>query len=347
MVEIIAAIWLILPIPLIWVSFKYLKLRKELKRLKDSEDWLNSDVAGKSDHISGLESQNSQKDSSIKALAKRLIHDNRKFITKGLTIQNYATSRSKLEKVISFCGKYSYLTLPPENDAIFSGLKSEYEQVVRKNLAREEQARIKEKIREEQRLEREINAELKRLEAEKKAIAKALEKALKEAGNEHSAEVQRLEDLLKEAEDKNQRAKSQAQLTRSGHVYVISNIGSFGEGVFKIGMTRRLEPLDRVKELGDASVPFPFDVHIMISCDDAPALERALHLELDSCRINRVNYRKEFFRVNLNSVVSLVEKNHGTVDYVAEPNAFEYREGLEMTDGETIHPSLASLENAS
>lgn len=242
-----------------------MKQRKELKRLKNSEDWLNSDVEGKFDQITGLESQNAQRNSSIEALAKRLIQDNLKFLSKNLTTQNYATSRSKLEKVIEFCGKHSYLMLPPENEAIFGELKNQYEQVVLKNLAREEQTRIKEKIREEQRLEREINAELKRLESEQKAIEKALAKALKEAGNEHSSEVQRLKDLLKEAEEKNQRAKSQAQLTKSGHVYVISNIGSFGEGVFKIGMTRRLEPLDRVKELGDASVPFPFDVHMMIS----------------------------------------------------------------------------------
>lgn len=347
MAEIFAAIWLILPVPLIWVLFKYFKLRKELKQRKGSEEWLNSEVAGKTSDISALASENTQKDSSIKALAERLIEDNLKFITKSLTTQNYATSRSKLEKVVSFCSKHSFLMLPPENEALFSKLKTQYEQVVRKNIAREEQARIKERIREEQKLEREINAELKRLEAEKRAIAKALEKALKEAGNEHSVEVQRLEELLREAEEKNQRAMSQAQLTRSGHVYVISNIGSFGEGIFKIGMTRRLEPLDRVKELGDASVPFPFDVHMMISCDDAPALELALHLELDSCRINRVNYRKEFFRVNLDKVVSLVEENHGTVEYAAQPDAFEFREGLEMGPGETIHPSLASLDNAS
>ena len=79
-------------------------------------------------------------------------------------------------------------------------------------------------------------------------------------------------------------------------MYVLSNIGSFGEGVYKIGMTRRLEPQDRVRELGDASVPFPFDVHMMISCDDAPSLENALHRESHKQRVNKVNFRKEFFR---------------------------------------------------
>lgn len=97
-----------------------------------------------------------------------------------------------------------------------------------------------------------------------------------------------------------------AQQTKAGNVYVISNLGSFGDRVSKIGMTRRLEPMDRVKELGDASVPFPFDVHMMIACDDVPKLETALHREFHKRRINRVNLRKEFFRVGLEEIQKLV-----------------------------------------
>ena len=99
-----------------------------------------------------------------------------------------------------------------------------------------------------------------------------------------------------------------AQQTRMGYVYIISNIGSFGEQVYKIGLTRRLEPMDRVKELGDASVPFDFDVHAMIRCDDAPALETALHKKFVQKQMNKVNPRKEFFRVMLNEVRAEVEK---------------------------------------
>jgi len=102
-------------------------------------------------------------------------------------------------------------------------------------------------------------------------------------------------------EEKN-RYISQAMLTKTGHVYIISNIGSFGDGMLKIGMTRRLEPMDRVKELGDASVPFPFDVHAMIRTSDAPALENALHRHFDERRVNLENTRKEFFYVTLNEI---------------------------------------------
>lgn len=101
------------------------------------------------------------------------------------------------------------------------------------------------------------------------------------------AEVERRKQMLAEAEAKAQRAKSQAQLTKASFVCVFSNIGSFGEGVFKVGMTRRLEPVDRVDELGDARVPFPFDIHMMIGCNDAPSVKTALHKALNHNRSTR------------------------------------------------------------
>lgn len=123
-----------------------------------------------------------------------------------------------------------------------------------------------------------------------------------------------------------------AELTKAGFVYVISNIGSFEENVFKVGMTRRLEPNDRVRELGGASVPFSYDVHMMISSDDAPTLENALHKELHRLRVNKTNPRKEFFKVDIETIAKLVEKNHGKIDYVATPEALEYNESLNMSE---------------
>jgi hypothetical protein len=117
-----------------------------------------------------------------------------------------------------------------------------------------------------------------------------------------------------------------AQQTRRGTIYVISNVGSFGEEVFKIGMTRRLEPMDRVKELGDASVPFEFDVHAMVSCDDAPALEARLHREFDEHRINKVNMRKEFFRVRLDELREKLLSSGAETSFTMLAEAREYRE---------------------
>jgi hypothetical protein len=169
---------------------------------------------------------------------------------------------------------------------------------------REEQRRIQEQIREEEKVRREVERAIKEAESEEAAIKKAMEKARQEVADataDQQAELQRqlveLSQKLAEAEAKNQRAVSLAQQTRSGNVYVISNIGSFGEDVFKIGMTRRLDPMDRIYELSDASVPFDFDVHAIIQSDDAPKLESDLHKEFDSYRVNKVNFRKEFFRI--------------------------------------------------
>ncbi|CND05665.1 T5orf172 domain [Yersinia pseudotuberculosis] len=125
-----------------------------------------------------------------------------------------------------------------------------------------------------------------------------------------------------------------AQLTKQGHVYVISSIGSFGEDVLKIGITRRLEPMGRVKELSGAAVPFDFDIHAMISCDDAPALEKTLHDHLENYRINKINLRKEFFRVELSKIINEVERHHGRVDYIADPVALQYLQSLEYAESE-------------
>ena len=203
---------------------------------------------------------------------------------------------------------------------------------MRKQWEKEEQARIKRQIREEQKLEADRKRELQHLENQELAIQTALHKALQKAHDEHDAEVQRLKAQLEEAQDKLQRAKSMAELTKAGFVYVISNIGSFGENVFKVGMTRRLEPNDRVRELGDASVPFRYDVHMMISSDDAPALENALHKELHKLMVNKVNPRREFFKVDIDTIAKLVQKYHGKVDYVATPEALEYNESLNMSE---------------
>ncbi len=114
---------------------------------------------------------------------------------------------------------------------------------------------------------------------------------------------------------------------RAGYVYIISNIGAFGENIYKIGMTRRLEPLDRIDELSGASVPFKYDVHALIFSDDAPSLETALHKAFEKQKVNKVNNRKEFFNVTLEEIKKIVSENHDkTVEYIDSPSAQQYRE---------------------
>lgn len=207
---------------------------------------------------------------------------------------------------------------------------------------KEEQRRIKEQLREEEKARREYERAIKEAEKEEKTIQQAIDKATKElmlAGEEQRLALeQKLAELqikFEEAEAKNQRAISMAQQTRSGHVYVISNIGSFGEDVYKIGMTRRLEPLDRVRELGDASVPFAFDVHAMIYSDDAPSLENHLHKVFNEKQVNKVNSRKEFFNVGIKDIKSTVANMNIDAHWTMFADAKEYRESLAIENERT------------
>ncbi|WP_437774969.1 DUF4041 domain-containing protein [Sorangium sp. So ce1097] len=212
-------------------------------------------------------------------------------------------------------------------------LSHEYEEKVQAD--KEEQRRIKEQMREEEIAIREMEKAKQEAEREEQRYAEALRKAEEEVQRAAGAKQQKLlsqiEELqrrLAEAKVNKERAISQAQMTRSGNVYVISNIGSFGEHVYKIGMTRRLQPMDRIKELGDASVPFEFDVHAMIKSDDAPALENALHREFHHRRVNLVNERKEFFRIELDELALTVQKLHGEIEFARIAEAKEYRQTL-------------------
>ena len=196
---------------------------------------------------------------------------------------------------------------------------------------REERAEAARLAREEQELLR----DLERAEEEEAHYAKLLERAKAEArqivGPQLKAFEQQIATLEKDlaaAQAKTERAKAMAERTRSGYVYIISNIGSFGEGVVKIGLTRRLDPVDRVRELGDASVPFTFDTHAMIYSDDAPALEHALHAEFEATRINMQNMRKEFFRASIEKVEEAVSRLAPQAQFFKDIEAQEYRETL-------------------
>jgi hypothetical protein len=125
-----------------------------------------------------------------------------------------------------------------------------------------------------------------------------------------------------------ERAISRAQQTRSGFVYVLSNVGSFGDGVFKVGLTRREDPNERVRELGDASVPFPYDTHVVLWSDDAPALEAKLHAALESQRVNLVNTRREFFRAELATIEQLAREYGAAAEFVQTAEAREYRQSV-------------------
>jgi hypothetical protein len=206
-----------------------------------------------------------------------------------------------------------------------------------KERVREEQRAIREQMREEQRAKKEIERAIKQAEREEELVNKAIDKIRKQFEEASGAEKARLEAQMEalsvelaEAKEKGKKALSMAQQTRQGHVYIISNLGSFGENVYKIGLTRRVDPKERVRELGDASVPFPFDVHAMLESDDAPALETTLHRRFVENQVNKVNRRKEFFRVSLNEIKEVVEELALICTWTLESEASQYRETLAL-----------------
>lgn len=230
---------------------------------------------------------------------------------------------NKLNESNAILISHRYLTLKLEE------LRLTHEYKDKKQKEKEEQAEIKRQMREEAKLERELEKTLKEEDKYNKLLEKAKSEAEKAAGSrleKLNEQIAQLDTELAEAHAKNERAKSMAQQTKLGHVYIISNIGSFGDNVYKIGMTRRLEPLDRVKELGDASVPFIFDVHAMIHTENAPALEKELHKAFDSKRLNLVNNRKEFFNVSLSEIETVAKKISVDAEFIEMAEARQYRE---------------------
>ncbi len=166
-------------------------------------------------------------------------------------------------------------------------------------------------------------------------LEKARELAMQIAGDDLAKlelKIEKVEEEKRNLEAKLERATSQAQITRAGYIYVISNIGSFGEGVCKIGMTRRLEPMERVVELGDASVPYRFDVHTLAFVDDAPRIEKAIHKVFSSRRVNKENHRKEFFFVSPEEAKAVMDNIGIKSSWYYECDAREYRESEMMRE---------------
>lgn len=218
-------------------------------------------------------------------------------------------------------------------------VRIEYEYYVQKERAKEEQRAIREQMRQEAEERRELERQRKQVEKEESKfhdqISQLSAQVEQSQDDEKTKLLQaRIAELQKQLEAVAEQKDKIAQLQngKAGNVYIISNIGSFGEDVFKIGMTRRLEPQERVDELGSASVPFPFDVHSMIFSDDAVSLETQMHHILNDRRVNKVNLRKEFFRVSLDELEKLVQEICPTAEFKRTVLAEQYRQSLSIQE---------------
>lgn len=260
---------------------------------------------------------------------------------------NYESMKKRIEQIFKKINRMNSTNDIKISDEFlslkFNELSLAYEYAQKKQEEKERAREQREIERENLKVQKEIEAERKRIEKERihyENLMNRLQEQMKAERSEARKQLIQekidaangeLKDLDKALKDVDYRAANE----RAGYVYVISNIGAFGENVYKIGMTRRLEPKDRIDELGGASVPFRFDIHALIFSDDAPKLETALHNAFADKRVNMVNGRKEFFRVSLEEIERVVRENYDkTVDFRYLPDAQQYRESLKMRNVE-------------
>jgi len=256
---------------------------------------------------------------------------------------NFENLKERINKTFETLNKLGagfnvYITTSYRNLKI-DELILEHEYNLKVKEEKEKMKAIQDELREEEKARRDFEKAQKEAEKNELAYQKALEKAQREITTETDEtyeklknQITELENELRSAKEKKERALSMAQQTKRGHVYIISNIGAFGENVYKIGMTRRLEPIDRVKELGDASVPFQFDIHAMIYSDEARTLEYELHKAFSNKKINMLNYRKEFFKVTLEEIEETIKLLGFQAEFIKIPEAMEYRETVALLE---------------
>lgn len=246
-----------------------------------------------------------------------------------------ADAISKLGEMMSISITSKYVSLKLQE------LRLMHEYQVKKNSEKEAAKEARARQREEAKVLKELEDARKKLEKEQAHYENALKRLNAQIESAISDEVKvdlaakkaQLEEQLSNIADEMTQVDFRTANHRAGYVYIISNIGAFGENVYKIGMTRRLDPMDRIDELGDASVPFNFDVHAMIFTEDAPGLEAALHNAFADRKLNFVNHRREFFHVSLDEIKEVIRKNYDkTVEFVDIPPADQYRESLRLKE---------------
>jgi predicted RNase H-like nuclease (RuvC/YqgF family) len=233
--------------------------------------------------------------------------------------------------MMKFIGEIEYLFI--------EAVKIEYEYYVQKERIKEEQRALREQMRQEAEEHRQLEQQRKQVEKEeekyKNEIASITQQISQSADDNKIIQLQeriaQLQVQLTAVEEKKEQILNR-QNGQAGYVYLISNLGAFGDNVFKIGMTRRLEPQDRINELGDASVPFPFDVHSFIFSDDAVGLESRIHKMLNSNRLNKINLRKEFFTISIDELEQLVYSLEPSAEFNRTLLAEQYHQSLSITE---------------
>ncbi len=318
--------------------------KEKLQNIRNRQKQLIKDgyaVSGdKTWTVNGSLSQGNKMVADMQKLLLRAFNSECDEVINKVKYNNIEASEKKIRTscdAISKLGKMMHIVITaPYFDLKIQELYLAFEYQQKKQEEKEALKEARAEMREAAKLQKEIEEQRKKIEKEQTHYQAAYQNVLKqleESPNntdllDKKTEIEKnLTEIEKAIKDVDYREANQ----RAGYVYVISNIGAFGENVYKIGMTRRLDPQDRIDELGDASVPFNFDVHAMIFSDDAPALESALHRAFESKKVNMINQRREFFNVTLDEIKEVVYKNYDkTVEFIDYPDAQQYRESQKI-----------------
>lgn len=293
--------------------------------------------------VNGSKTEGRKLVSDMTKLVIRSFNNEADYCVDNVKFDNIELGEKRIRKSFDTCnrlGRVMTVRLSDEYlDLKLDELRLAHEYQIKKQEEKEEAKRVREELREQQKLEQEIRAAREKIAKERKHFVVALQdlnERLEKATSEEErspllAKIAEIESAKANLDTKEKDIDYREQNAKAGYVYVISNIGAFGEGVYKIGMTRRLDPMERVDELGDASVPFWFDVHAMVFSDNAPALEAKLHEHFTTGRLNKVNGRKEFFRANISEIESVIRENYDSaVEVTHEAAAEQYRESVRM-----------------
>ena len=329
------------------------KIRAQQKALIKSGDAATGNMNWE---VNGKKSEGKKLVNDMVKLVIRSFNNECDFCVDNVKFDNIELGEARIRKSFEACNKLgrvmtvsltsSYLSLKLDE------LHLAHEFQLKKQEEKEDAKKAREELREQQKLEQEIRAARDKIAKERKHFAAALKNlqsrlALASDELERSELQARIDEIQVKRDELDQEEKVvdyREQNAKAGYVYVISNVGAFGEGVYKIGMTRRLEPMDRVDELGDASVPFWFDVHAMVFSENAPALEAKLHDRFAAGRLNKVNGRKEFFRADIKEIEAVIRSNYdAVVEVVHDAPAEQYRESLRMT---MPSPAIQAAEKA-
>lgn len=276
-------------------------------------------------------------------LALRSFNSESEYCIDNVKFSNLEKMEERIRRSFETCNKLLNATDVWWKDIVLERKLQElylaHEYQLKRQEEKEAARQAREDQREQEKLEKEIREARAKIDKERRHFTSALQKLqLRLSAANDQKERDDLQTRIDELSSQNSKLDEEERLldyreqnARAGYVYVISNIGAFGEGIYKIGMTRRLEPMDRVDELGDASVPFWFDVHALVFSDNAPALEAKLHSHFAAGRLNKVNGRKEFFRADLKEVEAVIRANYdAVVEVVHAAPAEQYRESLRL-----------------